>query len=509
LQEYFLVWSAHLLLIGIGVIAAFRIGEWMREAVRAGRERWAVRVAGGMIVLAGAYAAGHVWILANRSTIEAGRDAYALYGDPRRTELRRAEVRGWIVGCEGDAGGALALYRARGDGFPDRAYPLGEAGANLIGGGEDGELRDFTVERLFASQLRQPRSLRERGQLHPAGTDLHLTLCAGLTAEAWRLLRASGRPGAVVMQDVATGAVVAYAATGSAEDAPLGIRQYAAPGSVFKLALAALWWEGGMPPSTVLPCPPSVEVAPGAVISNYGGADLGSVEVPTGMLVPSCNTAAVLMAQQMRERLGEQAFLDAYRAYGFIPYETDPPGVDREFWSTGSSAWERRMSPSASRLRMSERTGAAEWAQLAIGQGPLDVTVIGVSRFLQAIGNGGEMVRPTLEPERAARPERVERVMSAQTAERLQGAMLETVRSGTARAALPRMAGTGWALGGKTGTAQVAGRSDDGWFAGLVHDDRGVPRYTVVAYLRGGGPGGAGPTAIAAGLASAAAREGR
>jgi cell division protein FtsI/penicillin-binding protein 2 len=100
-------------------------------------------------------------------------------------------------------------------------------------------------------------------------------------------------------------------------------------------------------------------------------------------------------------------------------------------------------------------------------------------------------------------------VMSAQTAERLQGAMLETVRSGTARSALPRMAGSGWALGGKTGTAQVAGRSDDGWFAGLVHDDRGVPRYTVVAYLRGGGPGGAGPTAIAAGLASLAAREGR
>jgi hypothetical protein len=507
LREYLLVWSAQLLLVAAGVVAALRIGAWMREAVRSGRERWAVRVAGGMIVLAGAYVAGHAWILLNRGSIEEGRQAYALYGDPRLTELRRAEVRGWILGCEGEEG-ALALYRAS-DGFPVRAYPLGEGGANLIGGGEDAELRDYTVERLFASELRRPRTLRERGRLHPAGSDLHLTLCSGLTGEAWRLLRASGRPGAVVMQEVATGAVVAYAATGQAEDAPLGIRQYAAPGSVFKLALAALWWESGMPPSTTIPCPATYQVTPRAVISNYGQFDLGNIEAPTGMLVPSCNTAAVIMAERMRERLGEEAFVRAYRAYGFLPYDDDPPAVESEFWNTGSAAWERRMSPSASRLRMSRATGPAEWAQLAIGQGPLDVTVIGVSRFLQAIGNGGVMLRPTLETEMADRPAEVARVMSAQTAQRLQGAMLEVVRSGTGRAALPRLAGTGWQLGGKTGTAQVAGRADDGWFAGLVHDAEGAPRYTVVAYLRGGGPGGAGPTLLAAGLARQAATAGR
>ncbi len=499
-MEAILNWLLRGIFVLLGAGAGLWVFRWLRDSWRGEEERWPVRVAVGMLVLALLYTAGHVRLLAQRETIEEGRQAYARYGDPRRTEERRAEVRGWMLDCTGDPSSALALY-SRQNGIVQRAYPLGEAGANFIGGGAGADDRDYTVERLFAPALREPRDLSEAGQLHPAGTDVRFTLCSDLTAEAWRLLRATGRPGGVMVQDVTTGAVLAYAATGTSQDPPLGIRRYAPPGSVFKLALAAVWWENGLPDATPIPCPASIQVTPRATISNAGGFSLGTVNGPAGMLVPSCNTAAVWMALRMREQLGEQAFADAYRSYGFEPYtDSAPRDTTGAFWATDSRAWARRMSPSPSRIRMGPDTGPAEWAQLAIGQGPVDVTLIGVSRFLQAIGNDGEMLPPTIEWGIAESPSGGRRVMSPATARRLQGAMLEVVRSGTARSVAPRVANTGWALGGKTGTAQVPGTRDDGWFAGLMHDGEGRPRTSVVVYLQGGGPGGGQPAAIAAEL---------
>jgi cell division protein FtsI/penicillin-binding protein 2 len=69
---------------------------------------------------------------------------------------------------------------------------------------------------------------------------------------------------------------------------------------------------------------------------------------------------------------------------------------------------------------------------------------------------------------------------------------------GTAARARSLLRGFDWDMIGKTGTAEVAGRPDDGWFAGLAlgPDDR--PRYTVVVYLQGGGPGGRMPAGVAA-----------
>jgi hypothetical protein len=505
--ETLLVWISRGLLLVMGGTALVWMARWIRDALRERRERWAIRTALGMAVLAGAYAMGHARLLLQSDRIEEGRARYAVYGDPRMAELRRAEVRGWLLDCTGRDENALVQY-ARVDGSISRSFPLGEAGANLIGGGEAAGERDYTMERLFASRMREPKSWSERGQLHPAGRDLRSTLCRDLTRQAWRSLQNSGRPGAVVVQNVQSGAVLAYAATGGPQDAPVGVRRYAPPGSVFKLALAALWWESGLE-DTPMPCPASIQVTERARISNAGGFSIPAVSVPHGMLVPSCNTTAVEMALLMRERLGAAAFEEAYRRYGFVPYEASPPAtVDADFWSTSSTAWKRRMSPPVSRLRMSERTGDAEWAQLAIGQGPIDVTVVGMSRFLQAIGNDGVMIRPTLEWEHRERPGRVERVMSEATAHRLHAAMREVVERGTARSVAGRLRGTGWSLGGKTGTAQIAGAPDDGWFAGLVFGPDERPHYSVVVYLQGGGPGGARPASIAADVARALAEGG-
>src|SRR5688500_12420099 len=121
-------------LVGLG--AGVWIFRWLIQAWKSAEERWPLRIAIGMLLLAGVYAGGHYRLLAQRETIEEGRRAYSRFGDPRRTEMRRAEVRGWINDCTGDPANALAVYRARG-GVVERTYPLGAAGANLVGGGAD------------------------------------------------------------------------------------------------------------------------------------------------------------------------------------------------------------------------------------------------------------------------------------------------------------------------------------------------------------------------------------
>jgi cell division protein FtsI/penicillin-binding protein 2 len=425
---------------------------------------------------------------------------YVRYGDPRRAELRRAEVRGWILDCTSQPENALARYAAR-DGVVDRVYPLGPAGANLIGGGEDADLRDYTIERIYAERLRRPRDLSEAGELHPAGTDLSLTLCRGATARAWELLRETGREGAVVVQDVRTGAIVAYASTGGPDDPPLGLQEYAAPGSIWKLALAALWWESEVPDRD-MGCESQIQVTPRSSIRNSEGFSIPRVNAPTEMLVYSCNTTAVRMALELRERLGETAFQDAYRKFGIEPYAAGeaPGGFQLDFWRTDSDAFRRRMSPPPARVRLSAESSTQEWAQLAIGQGPIDVTPVHMARFVAAIGNGGVMVSPTIEGSLAQEAPRGERVMSAETARKLLAAMIRVVDHGTARSTAPVLQGLTWDLAGKTGTAQVARAADNGWFAGLVLDPEGTPRYSVIAFLVGGGPGGRMPAGIGAGM---------
>jgi hypothetical protein len=486
--ETVLDWVLRGVVIAFGAGALIALARWVRAAIRERRERWAIRLALGMLILALVYAWGHARLLWNANEITEGRMAWRRWGDPREAERNRGDVRGWVLDCTGEDARALARYGLR-DGEVQRIHPLGEAGANLVGGGTGAEDRDYTVERLFAGHLRRPISFGEQSELHAVGEDLRLTICAEPTREAWRLLSATGMNGAVIVQDVQTGALVAYAATGRAEDPPFGIKRYAPPGSVFKLAVAALWWEHDIP-DTRMPCPPYIQTG-NARIRNFESHEYESITIPTGMLTVSCNTAAVRMALEMRQRLGAEAFRDAWQRFGFVTYSSGLPSTSPdEFWNTANPAWAERMTPPPVRVRFAPRFTAHEWGQISIGQGPVDVTPLAISRFLQAIGNNGVMLPPTLEWEQLEKRGEGRRIMKATTSRKLQQAMLTVVDSGTAQSAAPRFAGTGWDLGGKTGTADVANAPrPDAWFAGLMYGPDGRARYTIV-YLQRGGQGG-------------------
>jgi cell division protein FtsI/penicillin-binding protein 2 len=159
------------------------------------------------------------------------------------------------------------------------------------------------------------------------------------------------------------------------------------------------------------------------------------------------------------------------------------------------------MTPPPVRVKFSRPYNSHEWGLISMGQGPVDVTPIGVSRFMQAIGNGGLMLPVTFESARLDQRGEGRQVMKEATALKLQRAMLQVVDSGTAVSARPLLEGTGWDMGGKTGTADVQGqRTPNGWFSGLVHGPDGRALYTVVVYLQQGGQGGRAPAAIAAGM---------
>ncbi len=328
------------------------------------------------------------------------------------------------------------------------------------------------------------------------------TLCPALTERARALLAEHGTEGAVVVQDVATGAVLTYAA---ASDDPAAVQATTPllPASVWKLVLATAWWDAGLPDET-LPCPASLRVGE-RTFRNGGGADR-VVVAPAEVLVHSCNTAAVGMALRLRAKDGRGAMAATLRRLGF-PLTADGAAApaDSGFWATTSARFRREMSPAAPRVPLAADASPEAWGELALGTRGVRVTPLHVSRFMQAVGNDGTMLAPTVEPALAAAPRAGRAAMRPETARRIHAALRDAATRGTARAADRLLAGVDWKLGGKTGTAPGAGERADGWFAGLAFDPSGRPRYTVVVHLRGGGPGGGAPTELAAGLVRALA----
>lgn len=417
--------------------------------------------------------------------------------------VERASVRDYVLAL-------LAIEEAR---RPMPALALGAGGASLVA-----RVRRLTSPaRRTDSEGRTPVALAAAAALlalaaaRPSPAPVHappsapglcgadaapagLTLCAGLGREAAGLLRGTGHAGAVIVQDVATGAVLV-----STQSDSVDVTQAALPASLWKLAIAAAWWDRGWP-SEEMECPAAATVA-GRRISNPGRPPGVRIRVPEEMLVYSCNTAAVEMALRLSRDGGTARLAAQLGRMGFPVAGPDArEAADPSFWASSSPGFRRAMAPLAATIHVG---GAATMADLALGREAARVTPLHFSRFLQAVGNGGVMRAPTIEAALAGSGPSV-RVMQPSTAARLQRAMLRTVEAGTARAAAGTQPGA-WRLGGKTGTtASPRGVQGDGWFAGLVFDPAGRARYTVLTYLRQGGPGGEAPTRLAAEVAKRA-----
>lgn len=325
-------------------------------------------------------------------------------------------------------------------------------------------------------------------------------VCEAANQRSVELMKARGlEEAATVVFDVPTGSLVAFASLPAPEGAarpiaPLNVTTPVAPLSLAKLFLAASWWDRGLPDRR-FDC-----------VRNATPDKTEPMTIPE-MIVTGCDLPAKQMAIALRKKIGAKAVLADLERFGFGP--RSEPARDGTFWADLAPEWPNTLVPAVSYTLLSAETNDSEWADaLSLGEKNFVVTILHISRFLQAVGNKGRVVSLTARKERdylVAKPTASSRrLMQEKTALRLQAAMRDVVQRGSAQAIAHTLDGTGWQIGGKTGTGPGLGSSGlpyDGWFAGLVFDPQGRARFTVATYVRHGGPGGENAALISAELA--------
>lgn len=254
---------------------------------------------------------------------------------------------------------------------------------------------------------------------------------SALEEVARRALRDSNASGFIQVADVASGRVLVHVSAPAAGEPAHGLAldSPVKPLSVIKVFVAALWLEQGFG-RTVVDC---------AASATRPRRRMRVEDV----MVSGCDSAGATMAVLLRRKLGGVEVVRELRRYGLQDLTVRPDASDAEWGSV-----------------------------LSLGEAEVTATPRQVSGFLAALGRGGGGL------------------VTARTAQRLLSALHGVVARGTAVAIKDVLAGTGWSLGGKTGTGPgQCGDLCDGWFAGLLSDPRGA-RYVVLVFLRGKGPGG-------------------
>jgi hypothetical protein len=172
------------------------------------------------------------------------------------------------------------------------------------------------------------------------------------------------------------------------------------------------------------------------------------------MIVGGSDLAGKRLAVQLRNAVGAEVVLADVRRFGFTI--ALPPGASDDGWGTTFS----------------------------IGEAHMLVTPLEIACFFRLLGS-----------DRA-------RVLGKATQARLRSALLNVVERGTAKGIRGHV--VRGRIAGKTGTGPERVAPDsDGWFAGLVFDAAGEPRFAFATYVRKGGPGGGTAARISADLATA------
>lgn len=297
------------------------------------------------------------------------------------------------------------------------------------------------------------------------GADLHLTLDATLQHIVERELEATARKfrapaGSAVLLDPHSGAVLAMASYPSFDPNHFrhgpepeerwrnrAVTDVFEPGSAFKMVTAAAALENNLvDPDDVLDCQQGRIVVYGVPIRDH--KPFGRLTFRQ-VIAESSNVGAIKVGLRVGdERLYRQIVDLGFGARTGIELPGESPGL----------------------LRPVERWEPVTKAYASFGQG-VAVTSLQLAAAFGAVANGGLLLKPYLVAaidregaleELHARPEVVRRAMSPATAFRLERMLEAVVTEGTGtRAAVP-----GYAVAGKTGTAQMA---DGGGYSATDH----------------------------------------
>src|SRR5215207_1261267 len=365
----------------------------------------------------------------------------------------------------------------------------------------DDELAGRSGGNPFARALASLRGLPQQG------IDLHLTLDTDLQRQAHDALQRQGgdRPGAAVLLDIETGAVLALASSPSFDANPLVVvteadrdpaqAAFAAltsdprtplvqratsglypPGSTFKtIAAAAAIDTGTARPDTIYEDAGELTVAGHTLVEQNRPNDQQTQWSLTESLAWSLN----VVFAQVGLQLGGDTLAEAARGWG---WESDIP-FDLPVESS----------------RVSVTPGFLDdpvaVAETAFGQGELLATPLQMALVAAGIANDGEIMRPRLvaslaEPDgetvRETRPSPWRRGIGSEAADQIATMMVYAVENGALGTAFV----PGYTIGGKTGTAETGSGDPHAWFIGFIGLPGEEPRYAVAILLEAGGGGG-------------------
>ncbi len=418
----------------------------------------------------------------------------------RLWEKEESVLRGSIL----DRGGLVLAESEVENGSQKRVYPYGSLYAHVIGY----NTRSYgktNLELSFNDYLLKTESLTEiiqygmdmgteNGELK-RGCDLITTIDHDLMRTAASAM--NGRNGAVVAIVPSTGEVVClysgpsfdpnedelvknWADLSEDENSPFlprATKGLYAPGSTFKIAVAAAALENGYDDFTV-DDEGSVKID-GRVFRNAGGSEYGEIGLREGFKHSSNVFFSRLGVELGAETLKKAA--EDFMITKKIPFDIE---TSASAWSYGSDM------------------GKTELASVGIGQGKLLTTPLNMAVVAAAVANDGIMMKPYLvqsvvSPNGVsvyeAEPEAFGRVAPAVVTDALGDYMLACVESGTGVNARIR----GIDVAGKTGTAQNEreGR-DHAWFVGFAPKDD--PQIAVAVFQEySGSSGGAACAPIA------------
>jgi peptidoglycan glycosyltransferase len=426
----------------------------------------------------------------------------------RRVVFDRTIQRGRILDR---AGRPLAETRFGPDGEPERAYPVPAAapvvgfqtwryGAGALesatygaGGAEAaydialrGDLGQSAREMLAARVLHRPQ----------VGRDVVLTLDGELQALAADEL--AGREGAVVVLDVADGAVRALVSQPTydpgrldeieslADDPSRPLLNRATqglypPGSTWKTVTLAAALDAGITTADVV-------VDDGNAIEYFEGFPVRCNNNPEGVLRFDIVHAFGWSCNVTFARLGVALGAERYRAYARA-FGVNTPGRPGPALAP---PFPLPVAPSS--LSADDEIGLPELASAAYGQGEILVTPLEMALVAAAVAGDGSLPVPYLLADVPALGGRWTSIADER------GTWLPGVPSGTAAAMRQVMAvsgAEGWArtasqaagrpVAGKTGTAQLASGEPHAWFIGFAPPE--APRLAVAVLVVRGGEG--------------------
>lgn len=399
----------------------------------------------------------------------------------------------------------------------DKASDSGEQGKELAMGDHIGKQGiEFTLEQNlrgikgldYIEVDATGRILNRQHAISPlAGEDVFLSIDSGLQRFATKQLEAEDHVGSIVVMDPDTGRILALvsrpAFDNNAFTSGLSQAQWAElrddprhpmqnravqsvypPGSVWKLVMAAAAFNAGMlnPNETVF-CPGHYTFA-NRTFRCWKKGGHGSVNLRQA-LIGSCDVYFYRLGERLKvDRIHDFANKVGFGVLNGIELPNEKPGL------IPSREWKLQ--------RFKEPWHGGENLNLAIGQGYAQTSPLQIARFVAALINGGNLMRPTLlrdvEPEVSAKLP----ITDAQR-QLIADTMVDTVEFGTAR----RIKYPGAIVGGKTGTAQVVkltaehqGRDvknipykfrDHAWMASFGEKDG--KRYVIVGMVEHGGGG--------------------